>query len=190
MGAGLVREVKAKPSMPEWRRDSDSGTAFALKLMPAGSKAILASGGGVTEPEAGTPHIEAAQTPKPAPLQPAIAGAPTTPLTLPPTTDFIGEAARRKPICSVQTQRSRRLLRPSRDRRARRSRNLSPRRTGSRAGQSCDRGKATARIQYGAPRRRSDALVGAVERARAVAALRKRAKASHRHPFDRSLTSH
>ena len=96
MGAGLVREVKAKPSMPEWRRDSDSGTAFALKLMPAGSKAILASGGGVTEPEAGTPHIEAAQTPKPAPLQPAIAGAPTTPLTLPPTTDFIGAGCSEK----------------------------------------------------------------------------------------------
>lgn len=38
--AGLVREVKAKASIPVWRRDGETGEAFALKLTAAGAKAI------------------------------------------------------------------------------------------------------------------------------------------------------
>ena len=38
--AGLVREVKAKASIPVWRRDAEIGTALALKLTAAGAKAI------------------------------------------------------------------------------------------------------------------------------------------------------
>ena len=42
--AGLVREVKAKASIPVWRRDGETGTAFALKLTAAGAKAIAGDG--------------------------------------------------------------------------------------------------------------------------------------------------
>ena len=38
--AGLVREVKAKPSSPVWRRDDETELAYALKLTAAGAKAI------------------------------------------------------------------------------------------------------------------------------------------------------
>jgi hypothetical protein len=37
---GLVREVKANPSSPVWRRDDEAGLAYALKLTAAGAKAI------------------------------------------------------------------------------------------------------------------------------------------------------
>ena len=40
LAAGLVREIKAKPSMPVWRHDEDAGQAFSLKLTAAGLKAI------------------------------------------------------------------------------------------------------------------------------------------------------
>src|SRR5271169_5238623 len=40
IAAGLAREVKAKPSSPVWRRDSESGIGYALKLTVAGAKAI------------------------------------------------------------------------------------------------------------------------------------------------------
>ena len=44
IAAGLVREVKAKPSTPVWRRDAETGSAHALKLTAAGVKAIAAEG--------------------------------------------------------------------------------------------------------------------------------------------------
>jgi hypothetical protein len=37
---GLVQEVRARKDAPVWRRDEDSGQAFALKLTAAGLKAI------------------------------------------------------------------------------------------------------------------------------------------------------
>jgi Protein of unknown function (DUF3489) len=37
--AGLAREVRAKDGMPIWRRDSQSGQAFAFRLTAAGLKA-------------------------------------------------------------------------------------------------------------------------------------------------------
>jgi hypothetical protein len=40
ISGGLAREVKAKPSSPVWRRDSETGTAYTLKLTAAGAKAI------------------------------------------------------------------------------------------------------------------------------------------------------
>jgi hypothetical protein len=40
LAVGLVREIKAKPSMPVWRRDEDAGQAFSLKLTAAGLKAL------------------------------------------------------------------------------------------------------------------------------------------------------
>ena len=40
IAAGLVREVKAKSGAPVWRRDEESGQAYALKLTAAGAKAI------------------------------------------------------------------------------------------------------------------------------------------------------
>jgi hypothetical protein len=43
--AGLVREVKAKPSSPVWRRDDETGLAYALKLTAAGAKAIAVDEG-------------------------------------------------------------------------------------------------------------------------------------------------
>ena len=33
LAARLVREIKAKPNMPVWRRDEDAGRAFALNCM-------------------------------------------------------------------------------------------------------------------------------------------------------------
>lgn len=38
LAAGLVREIKAKPNMPIWRRDEEAGRAFSLKLTVAGLK--------------------------------------------------------------------------------------------------------------------------------------------------------
>ena len=44
IAAGYAREVKAKAEAPVWRRDSETGAAFALKLMAVGVKAITAEG--------------------------------------------------------------------------------------------------------------------------------------------------
>jgi hypothetical protein len=40
--SGLVREIKAKAGMEAWRRDEETGEAYALKLTDAGLKAIAA----------------------------------------------------------------------------------------------------------------------------------------------------
>jgi hypothetical protein len=45
IAAGLVREVKAKAAAPVWRRDGETGAAFALKLTAAGAKAIVVNEG-------------------------------------------------------------------------------------------------------------------------------------------------
>ncbi|MDI9849676.1 DUF3489 domain-containing protein [Rhodoblastus sp. 17X3] len=42
LGSGYVREVKAKPSSPVWRRDDATGASCALKLTAAGAKAVKA----------------------------------------------------------------------------------------------------------------------------------------------------
>ena len=40
IGAGLVKEVRAKAGAPVWRRDDDAGLSYALRLAAAGVKAI------------------------------------------------------------------------------------------------------------------------------------------------------
>jgi hypothetical protein len=40
IGAGLVKEIKAKADMPVWRRDAQNAQSYALKLTTAGAKAI------------------------------------------------------------------------------------------------------------------------------------------------------
>jgi hypothetical protein len=40
LAAGLVKEIRAKPGMPIWRRDDETAHSFALKLVAAGLKAI------------------------------------------------------------------------------------------------------------------------------------------------------
>jgi hypothetical protein len=40
IGAGLVREIRAKAGAPVWRRDEDAGLSYALRLTAAGAKAI------------------------------------------------------------------------------------------------------------------------------------------------------
>jgi Protein of unknown function (DUF3489) len=40
LAAGLVREIRAKPGAPVWRRDEETETSYSLKLTTAGLKAI------------------------------------------------------------------------------------------------------------------------------------------------------
>ena len=40
IGAGLVKEIRAKAGAPVWRRDDDAGLSYSLKLTAAGAKAI------------------------------------------------------------------------------------------------------------------------------------------------------
>jgi ribosomal protein L18 len=40
VGAGLAKEVKAKPGAPVWWRDEQTGQSYALKLTAAGARAI------------------------------------------------------------------------------------------------------------------------------------------------------
>src|SRR5208283_4136344 len=40
IGAGLVKEIRAKAGAPVWRRDGEAGLSYALKLTAAGAKAI------------------------------------------------------------------------------------------------------------------------------------------------------
>jgi hypothetical protein len=41
IGAGLTKEIKAKPGTPVWRRDEQAGQSYALKLTAAGARAIV-----------------------------------------------------------------------------------------------------------------------------------------------------
>ena len=41
IGAGLVKEIRAKAGAPVWRRDDEAGLSYALKLTAAGTKAIV-----------------------------------------------------------------------------------------------------------------------------------------------------
>jgi hypothetical protein len=40
IGAGLVREIRAKAGAPVWRRDDDAGLSYALRLTAAGANTI------------------------------------------------------------------------------------------------------------------------------------------------------
>ena len=39
IAAGLLKEIKAKPGAPVWRRDDEAGQSYTLKLSAAGAKA-------------------------------------------------------------------------------------------------------------------------------------------------------
>jgi hypothetical protein len=41
IGAGLAKEIKAKPEAPVWRRDEQGGQSYALKLTAAGARATV-----------------------------------------------------------------------------------------------------------------------------------------------------
>ena len=75
ISAGFAREVKAKGSCPVWRRDSETGPAFALKLTAVGAKAIVRGGEALS--------MGAAAEKPPAPLTTAPRG-PKPPLPLLP----------------------------------------------------------------------------------------------------------
>src|SRR5262249_858446 len=62
--AGLVREMKAKPSSPVWRRDDETGLAYALKLTAAGAKAIAVDEG-EAEDEASPKNVAGAKAKSP-----------------------------------------------------------------------------------------------------------------------------
>jgi len=44
IGAGLAKEIKAKPGAPVWKQDEGAGQSYALKLTAAGVKAIPPGG--------------------------------------------------------------------------------------------------------------------------------------------------
>ena len=66
IAAGLAREVKAKSSYPDWRRDAESGAAFALKLTAAGAKAAATADTTSPDNEAGSEDVEPRMSKEPA----------------------------------------------------------------------------------------------------------------------------
>src|SRR5271166_4717632 len=52
IGAGLVKEIRAKAGAPVWRRDDEAGLSYALKLTAAGAKAIA------IDESAGPAHVD------------------------------------------------------------------------------------------------------------------------------------
>src|SRR6266436_4484966 len=52
---GLVKEIRAKPQIPVWRRDEDEARSYALTITHAGRKAINTE----TNDEAGGPSVDA-----------------------------------------------------------------------------------------------------------------------------------
>jgi hypothetical protein len=63
IAAGYVREVKAKASVPIWRRDSAAGSAFALKLTSMGMKVVAAADGPLVKdkPKGGDDELAASE---------------------------------------------------------------------------------------------------------------------------------
>ena len=49
IGAGLAKEIKAKPGTPVWRRDEQAGESYALKLTAAGARAIAIDYGSASD---------------------------------------------------------------------------------------------------------------------------------------------
>ena len=66
IAAGLAREVKAKGPYPVWRRDTETGAAFALKLAAAGAKVATAADTAFSDPKAAAQESEARALEKPA----------------------------------------------------------------------------------------------------------------------------
>jgi Protein of unknown function (DUF3489) len=64
IGAGLAKEIKAKPGAPVWRRDEQGGQSYALKLTAAGTRATAdAPGLALDETSEGTdPRVQVVTT--------------------------------------------------------------------------------------------------------------------------------
>jgi hypothetical protein len=64
IGAGLAKEIKAKPGAPVWRRDEQGGQSYALKLTAAGARATAdAPGLALDETSEGTdPRLQVTTT--------------------------------------------------------------------------------------------------------------------------------
>jgi hypothetical protein len=64
IGAGLAKEIKAKPEAPVWRRDEQGGQSYALKLTAAGARATAdAPGLALDETSEGTdPRVQVTTT--------------------------------------------------------------------------------------------------------------------------------
>src|ERR1700691_5352775 len=64
IGAGLAKEIKAKPGAPVWRRDEQTGQSAALKLTAAGPRATPdATGRALDETNEGTdPRVQVTTT--------------------------------------------------------------------------------------------------------------------------------
>jgi hypothetical protein len=64
IGAGLAKEIKAKPGAPVWRRDEQGGQSYALKLTAAGTRATAdATGLALDETSEGTdPRVQVTTT--------------------------------------------------------------------------------------------------------------------------------
>jgi Protein of unknown function (DUF3489) len=67
--AGVVKEIRAKPGAPIWRRDEEKGYTYALKLTAAGVKTIAVDETPPSQGEAErrADHLMAAVDPKPEP---------------------------------------------------------------------------------------------------------------------------
>ena len=55
ISSGLVKEIKAKAGTPVWRRDAETGQAYALKLTGDGAKAVAIDESPAPEPAGGEP---------------------------------------------------------------------------------------------------------------------------------------
>ena len=64
IGAGLAKEIKAKPGAPVWRQDEQAGQSYALKLTAAGARATAdATGLALDETSEGTdPRVQVTTT--------------------------------------------------------------------------------------------------------------------------------
>jgi hypothetical protein len=61
LGKGLVKEIRAKPGMPVWRRDEDEARSFTLAITRAGREAINVE----SQDEAGDPPSDTAAAGRP-----------------------------------------------------------------------------------------------------------------------------
>jgi Protein of unknown function (DUF3489) len=65
ISTGFVEEMEAKAGIPIWRRDNETGQAYALKLTGAGAKAIGVEG---VEPENARTETDALENPDEVPV--------------------------------------------------------------------------------------------------------------------------
>jgi hypothetical protein len=97
IAAGLIKEIVAKPGLPSWRRDKETGRAYALKATPSGVKAIAGANapfGDKTSKvdDTAPPRKPTAEGDKGTPALEALAGMPKAPGRA-TTTDILVEVS-------------------------------------------------------------------------------------------------